>query len=59
MGPWSYRTPDRPLTDFGQLWTDRRECCVVVVALWIESAGLLAWCLHALAIPSSKVVRGN
>jgi len=24
------RTPDRPLTDFGPLWTDRRRLCVVV-----------------------------
>lgn len=46
--------PDRPLTDFGQIWTDRRERCAVVLALR-SVARLPIWWQLALARGSSKI----
>lgn len=53
------RTPDRPLTDFGPLWTDRRRLCVVVLALWRVMAGLPGWWRAAPAIPRPESLEGT
>lgn len=52
-------TPDRPLTDFGPLWTDRRRLCLVVLALWRVMAGLPVWWRAAPAVSSSRIAGGN